>query len=101
MSVYPPVEILYDRTKVFPGLKHVLDKKCGTSCRWLQFPTAKRTLRTISDNDYFDTKGKAPLEAWPTDLIQHLDEGESKIAFSKRLEIRICLLKGFRTSKLC
>jgi hypothetical protein len=77
MSVYPPVEILYDRSKVFPGLLHVLEKKCGTSCRGLPFPAAKKTLKMFLDEDYFDAKGKTPFEAWPKDLVKHLNEGES------------------------
>lgn len=75
MSVYPPVEILHDRAKVYPGLNHVLEKKCGASCRGLPFPSAKKTLKMFSDQDYFEAKGKTPFEAWPKDLLQHLDDG--------------------------
>ena len=75
LSVYPPVEILFDRSRAFPGLHHVLEKQCGTSCRGFSFPAAKKTLKMLSEADYFDAKGRSPLEAWPKDLVDHLDEG--------------------------
>ena len=75
LSVYPPVEILFDRSRAFPGLSHVLQKSCGTSCRAFAFPAAKKTLKMLAEADYFDAKGMSPFEAWPKGLVEHLDEG--------------------------
>jgi hypothetical protein len=33
--------------------------------------------------DYFDAKGKTPFEAWPKDLVQHLDEGKGRFIIIK------------------
>ena len=81
LSVYPPVEILSDRSKTFPGLSHIIEKVCGGSCaRNFTFPNAKKTLKMFSEKDYFDAKGKAAMEAWPQGLVEHLDEGKSKMS---------------------
>jgi hypothetical protein len=47
--VYPPVEIIYDRHKTFPGLQHVIDKNCGSSSRGFNFPAAKKTIKIFAD----------------------------------------------------
>jgi hypothetical protein len=78
LSVYPPVEILYDRNKCFAALQHVMEKKCPGTRRAVAFPAAKKTLKMLSDHDYFRSKANSPAESWPKDLLLHLDEGQEK-----------------------
>ena len=80
LSVYPPVEILSDRSKTFPGLSHIIEKVCGSCARNFTFPNAKKTLKMFSEKDYFDAKGKAAMEAWPQGLVEHLDEGKGTMS---------------------
>ena len=96
LSVYPPVEILFDRSRTFPGLNHVLEKNCATSCRGFAFPAAKKTLKMLSEVDYFDAKGKSPLEAWPKDLIEHLDEGLTRVYIFYPFVPHITFMSVFR-----
>ena len=80
LSVYPPVEILSDRSKTFPGLSHIIEKVCGSCARNFTFLNAKKTLKMFSEKDYFDSKGKAAMEAWPQGLVEHLDEGKGTMS---------------------
>jgi hypothetical protein len=41
--------------------------------------------------DYFDAKGKTPFEAWPKDLVQHLDEGKARSS-SIKSNVNLCLI---------
>ena len=76
LAVYPPSEILYDRCKTPPALLKVIEKFSGTRriASFITFPSAKKTLKMVLENDYFEVEGK--IAQLPNEFLAHLDEND-------------------------
>ena len=76
LAVYPPSEILYDRSRTHASIVKVIEKFSGTrkSASLITFPNAKKALKTVIDQDYFEVSGK--ISQWPTEFLLHVDESD-------------------------
>ena len=76
LSVYPPSEILYDKSKTPPALSNLIEKFSGTrkTAASITFPHAKNVLKMVLDRDYFESEGK--ISEWPKEFVTHLDESD-------------------------
>ena len=89
LAVYPPSEILYDRTKTPVSLAKVIDKFSGTRKKSspYQFSDAKKVLKTVIDFDYFESKGV--ISDWPEEFLCHVDKndplGQTPKSFSENV----------------
>ena len=89
LAVYPPSEILYDRTKTPVSLAKVIDKFSGTRKKSspYQFSDAKKVLKTVIDFDYFESKGV--ISDWPEEFLCHIDKndplGQTPKSFSENV----------------
>ena len=76
LAVYPPTEILFDRTKTPKALAKVIEKFSGTRKKSSssQFSDAKKVLRTIIEFDYFESEGI--ISKWPKEFLHHVDDSD-------------------------
>ena len=76
LAIYPPSEILFDRSKTPTSLDKVIEKFSGTrkkssSCK---FSDPKKVLKTIVEFDYFEAGGV--ISNWPKEFLTHIDEND-------------------------